>query len=261
MILTAIIMILLALLGSFLFDTKILFGILMILCGVGVLVTELVLKKKIERKPVRMAIFGGLILLYLACALLPKPASAAPAGEAVEVSATAEEEDALHLQTARELTAQEEYDRAEEELAQVSDQGKTTEDWYLRTADIRMEKTGFDAYVKQENLDFLIQGVRDCPESLELNYRAGILAYALGEYITAENYLARAFELSPEEDPYTPYALAAVYRAMDDDAMAYTLMTIAEKNGMLDSGECDGEALVDWYLEWKDELAGKEAAE
>ena len=71
MIFTAIVMLILAFMGMILFDTKILFGILMLLCAGGLLANELVLQKKITKKPIRVLIIGGLVAVFGICAILP----------------------------------------------------------------------------------------------------------------------------------------------------------------------------------------------
>ena len=39
------------------------------------------------------------------------------------------------------------------------------------------------------------------------------------------------------------------------------MMTVGEKNGILDSGECEGDGLVDWYREYKEKVKEMEAAQ
>ena len=268
MIFIAILMFVLALLGMILFDMKILFGILMILCAAGVLVNELVLKKKIQKNYIRFIIFGVLTAAFLVCALLPgsritvKTEAANPVDDTSSVAegATDPKDDEEHLKAAREYADKEKYDDAERELSMVSEGEKKTEEYYILSDDIRTGKNGFDNTVNQKYLNFLMDAVRDCPESLILNYRTGIAAYALNQYITAESYLSRAYELAPDNDPYAPYALAAVYKELDEDEYAYAFMTIAEKNGIFNTDERDNELLVDWYRDLKDELKETEAA-
>jgi len=266
MIFIAVLMLVTALLGMILFDMQILFGILMILCAAGVLINELVLKKKIQKNYIRYMIFGALTAAFLVCALLPGsrlagvPAADANHTASVVGDPAVSDEDAGHLKAAREYVGSGEYDSAERELNSLSEEAKRTEDYYLLYSDIRTGKKGFDEVVDPSFLRFLMDGVRDHPESLLLNYKTGIAAYAINRYIIAESYLSRAYELAPEDDPYTPYALAAVYKQLGEDEYAYAFMTIAEKNGMLSSGECGGEGLVDWYNGFKKELKEKEAA-
>lgn len=275
MIFIAILMFALALMGMLLFDMKILFGILMMACAAGVLVNGLVLKKIIQKKPVRYLIFGALTAAFLVCALLPGSRLAgiteaiAPAGdtpsviegtvEGNEVDGTQPEDAVDHLKAAREFYERGEYDDAERELSQVPEEDRRTEEYYLLSSDIRIGKYGFEESVSPEYLSFLIGAVKDHPGSLILNYKTGIAAYALNRYITAESYLTRAFELAPEDDPYTPYALAAVYKQWGEDEYAYAFMTIAEKNGIFNTEERDNELLVDWYRDLKDELKETEA--
>lgn len=268
MIFIAVLMFATALFGMLLFDMKILFGILMMVCAAGVLVNELVLKKIIQKKYIRFIVFGVLTAAFLVCALLPgsrlageTEAVAPDEGPASAVKGPeVSKEDAGHLKAAREYVGSGEYDSAERELNSLSEEAKRTEEYYLLYSDIRMGKKGFDEVFDPSFLRFLMDGVRDHPESLLLNYKTGIAAYAINRYIIAESYLSRAYELAPEDDPYTPYALAAVYKQLGEDEYAYAFMTIAEKNGMLSSGECDGEGLVDWYNGFKKELKEKEAA-
>ena len=265
MIYSAILMLVIALLGMILFDLKILFGILMILCAAGVLVFELVLKKKIGKNVVRYAVFGVLVLSFLLCALLPgsrtagqaaEPPAEAPLTEAETAEGEAKDDGAL-LKEALAFFENKAYGEAERALSQMATK---TEAYYVLRSDIQMEKIGFDNAVNQGFLDSLIEGVRDCPGSLILNYRAGIIAYAMKQYITAESYLTRAFELAEKDDPYTPYALGAVYKDLGEDAYAYAFMTIAEKNGMLKTGECDGEKIVELYRAFQKEYGKTEAA-
>ena len=268
MIFIAILMFVLALLGMILFDMKILFGILMILCAAGVLANELVLKKKIQKNYIRYIIFGTLTAVFLVCALLPgsrltvKTEAANPVDDTSSVAegATDPKDDEEHLKAAREYADKEKYDDAERELSLVSEMAKKTEEYYILSSDIRTGKMGFEDSVDPNYLSFLMDAVKDCPGSLVLNYRAGIVAYALNRYIIAESYLTRAFELAPEDDPYTPYALAAVYKEFGEDEYAYAFMTIAEKNGIFNTEERDNELLVDWYRDLKDELKETEAA-
>lgn len=265
MIFIAILMLVTALLGMILFDLKILFGILMILCAGGVLVNELVLKKRIRKETVRYVIFGVLTAAFLVCALLPgsrladRPADTEDPAFGAEDPAISQE-DADHLKAAREFADQKKYDEAERELYPISDQAKRTEEYYILYSDVRTGKTGFEDSADPYYLSFLLEGVREHPDSLPLNYRAGLTAYALNRNITAESCLARAFELAPPEDPYTPYALAAVYKKMGEDEYAYAFITIAEKNGILNAGVTDGDGLADWYRQYKAELSEKEAA-
>ncbi|MBQ9885297.1 MAG: hypothetical protein IJM37_00335 [Lachnospiraceae bacterium] len=272
MIFTAILMFVLALLGMLLFDMKILFGVLMVLCAAGVLVNEIVLKKKIQKNYIRFIIFGVLTAAFLACAILPgsritvkteginRTDDNSSINEGYEDDATDSKDDEEHLKTAREYVDKEKYQDAEMELYNVSERAKRTEEYYILSSDITTGKNGFENSVDPYFLSFLLDAVRDCPGSLILNYRAGIVAYALNRYITAESYLTRAFELAPEDDPYTPYALAAVYKELGEDEYAYAFMTIAEKNGIFNTEERDNELLVDWYRDLKDELKETEAA-
>lgn len=266
MVFIAVLMLVTALFGMLLFDMNILFGILMMVCAAGVLINELVLKKKIQKNYIRYIIFGVLAAAFLICAILPGsrlagvPAADANHPASVVGDPAVSDEDAGHLKAAREYVGSGEYDSAERELNSLSEEAKRTEDFYLLYFDIRTGKYGFEDSLHPDYLSFLIDAVRDHPDSLALNYRTGIVAYALNRYITAESYLTRAFELAPADDPYTPYALAAVYKQWGEDEYAYAFMTIAEKNGMLSSGECDGEGLVDWYNGFKKELKEKEAA-
>ena len=255
MIFTAIVMLVLALMGMILFDTKILFGILMILCAGGLLANELVLQKKITKKPIRVLIIGGLVAVFGICAILPGSRMTARSADDNTPSTiegdTFSEEDEAHLKASREFYDKKDYYMAEMELINLSENAKKTETYYILSSDIRMGNENFNITNDWRYLNFLLDAVRDCPNSLILNYRAGITAYAMNRFITAENYLVRAFELAPADDPYTPYALAAVYKELDEDEYAYALMSIAEKNGMLATGECDGEKLVDWYKDFK----------
>ena len=266
MIFIAILMLVTALLGMILFDLKILFGILMLLCAGGVLAYELVLKKTIQKEAVRYAAFGVLTAAFLLCALLPGSRLAVKGvadGEdpaAVAAGAAISEEDAGHLKAAREKVANEQYDDAEKELYTLSEEAKKTEEYYILYSDIRTGKQGFEETADPYYLGVLLEGVREHPDSLTLNYRAGMIAYTLNRYVTAESCLTRAFELAPPEDPYTPYALAAVYKQWGEDEYAYAFMTLAEKNGMLKTGETEGDELVKWYAEYKKELSQKEGS-
>lgn len=269
MIFTAILMFLLALAGIFLFETKTLFGIIMILCAAGMIVTRFVLKGK----RIRIIIFCVLTAGFIACAVLPDSKMSTDVSEAdrededdsssgkenKKNSADSESTD-KHIKAARKHIDKEEFDEAEQELTEVAVGLQNTEEYYILSSDIMIGRNGFDYCVNQDFMSFFENAVRDCPESLILNYRAGIVAYALKQYITAENYLSRAYELAPEDDPYVPYALAAVYKDLGEEEYAYAFMTIAEKNGMLDSGECDGEGIVDWYKDYKKTITGTEAA-
>ena len=267
MIFIAILMLVTALLGMLLFDLKIPLGILMILCAGGVLGNELLLKKKIQKNSVRFIIFGVLTAAFLLCAILPgsRLAGKAAAADADGPASVAEdpavsEEDAVHLKAARENVNHEKYDDAERELNSLSEEAKRTEEYYILYSDVRTGKKGFEEAADPYYLRFLMDAVSEHPDSLILNYKTGIVAYAVNRYIIAESYLTRAFELAPADDPYTPYALAAVYKHLGEDEYAYAFMTIAERNGMLDSGECDGEGIVDWYREYKETYVETEAA-
>ncbi len=276
MILISVLMFITALLGMLLFDMNFIFGALMVLCAAGVLVNGLVLKRIIKKRFVTVIIFCVFTAAFLVCALLPAsrvtgntdaPGAAGGSSETAEgsrIGAPLSGEDLSRLKAAAERISEVERGdvrliEAEQELSQVSEKAKRTEDYYILISDIYMARFGFKNSVNQDFLNSLILAVRDCPQSLILNYRAGVIAYALKQYITAESYLTRAFELAPADDPYTPYALAAVYKQWGEDEYAYAFMTIAEKNGMLDTGECDGEELVDWYNGFKEEMQEKEA--
>ena len=270
MIFTAILMFVLALTGMLLFDLKIPVGILMILCAAGVLANELLLKKIIQKKYIHFLIFGVLTTAFLACALLPGPREAAVPAEPAEDmpsvvrgmqnGTTESGDDETYFKAAREHIEREEYDHAEQALSGLSEKARRSEAYFILISDVKAGQNGAERCMDQNFLNFLMDAVREHPDSLILNYKTGIAAYALERYITAESYLTRAFELAPENDPYTPYALAAVYKHLGEDAYAYAFMTIAEKNGMLDSGECDGEGIVDWYREFKEERKETEGA-
>ena len=277
MILISVLMFITALLGMLLFDMNFIFGALMVLCAAGVLVNGLVLKRIIKKRFVTVIIFCVFTAAFLVCALLPAsrvagntdaPGAAGGSSETAEgsrIGAPLSGEDLYRLKAAAERISEVERGdirliEAEQELSQVSEKAKRTEDYYILISDIYMARFGFENSVNQDFLNSLILAVRDCPQSLILNYRAGVIAYALNQYITAESYLARAFELAPEDDPYTPYALAAVYKQMGEDEYAYALMTVAEKNGMLEDDVVKTEGLAEWYGVFKKDNGNKEAA-
>ena len=263
MIIISVLMFMLALAGLFLFEVKTLFGILMIACAVCVLTARFVLKNR------RIGMIATCVLAaaFLALAIVPESKMGGNAKEADEDEKDSgkkknkdDESGEKYFKAARKHIDKEEFQEAEQELSEVPEGLKRTEEYYILSSDITIAKNGFDGSVSREFLTFFENAVRDCPDSLILNYRTGIVAYALKQYITAENYLSRAYELAPEKDPYVPYALAAVYKEQGENEYAYAFMTIAEKNGMLDSGECDGEELADWYKEYKKNINEREAA-
>jgi len=269
MTILAIIMLVLAFLGMILFDAKIIFGIIMILCAACLLAYEPVLKKYLPNENFKWVVLAASVILFLLCALLPgsriKASGYEPETEDVnDTTAESTEEiksDEEHYKAAQAYLKENKLDEAEREFYKISEENKYSEEYYINYADYVIERWGGKDWLNESDLYFFRDVLKEYPDSMVLNYKAGIVAYAVGKYILAENCLYKAFELSPDDDPYTPYALAATYLALEEEEYAYAMMTVAEKNGILDSGECDGEGLVDWYLSYKEKVKEMEAAQ
>lgn len=269
MTIIAIIMLVLALLGMILFDAKIIFCILMILCAACLLAYEPVLKKMLPKENFKWIILAASVIVFLLCALLPGSRIKASGYETEtenvnDTTADSTEEiksDEEHYEAARAYLQKNELDEAKREFDRISEENKNTEEYYINYADYVIERWGGTDRMNDSDLYFFRDVLKEYPDSMVLNYKAGIVAYAVGKYILAENCLYKAFELSPDDDPYTPYALAATYLALEEEEYAYAMMTVAEKNGILESGECEGEGLVDWYLAYKEKVKEMEAAQ
>ena len=262
MIFASLLMLIFALFGVFVFDAKTVFGILMTVCAAGVLINRLLLTKLIKNKYITTVISAALIAAFFACAVVPGPETESSSKKAKSVNLNppfevvsnetyqTPEEISEHLDAAAKYADAEDYDNALTEFSYIPEDAVLTEEDYILRSDVWMGKFGFEEGANKDFLDFLLVAVRNCPESRILNYRAGIVAYGLERYITAESYLARAFELAPADDPYVPYALAAVYKELGEDEYACAFMSLAEKNGILEDGEYDDEELVKWYKEY-----------
>ena len=269
MTIIGIIMLVFAFVGMVLFDAKILFGIIMVWCAAAVLLYEPLIKKVLPKEYFKWIILAVSVIAFLLCAILPGSRIKASgyetetvkASEATSENVEERKSDEEHYKAAQEYIKANKPDDAKRELDQISEENKESEEYCINYADYVIESWGGPDHLSDLDLYYFRDVLRKYPDSMILNYKAGIVAYAVGKYILAENCLFKAFELSPDDDPYTPYALAATYLALEEEEYAYAMMTVAEKNGILDSGECEGDGLVDWYREYKEKVNEMEAAQ
>lgn len=262
----ALFMIISALLGIFLFQCSLVTGIAAIICGLFLLIEQIVLKRRLKRAVhifiCCAASFAGIFcLMFMGMkeqgddidsyrASLQRAESLAEAGNtdrAMEILAGLEEEygtdDKIRLIYTEIYVQEDDQQKALSSIEKCAD--RTTEEYYVLKEKVYMMS---DEEERAEKLyELYVSAAEDQPFWEYAQRMAGIARFEQNNLVSAEYYLLRAKKLD-EENPQTLYYLGAVKFKQKEYETGESYFNEALRLG----ADEEIQSYILWYLEQRD---------